>query len=430
MHKIDVISLLVIIYVLDSIVRVRYGFDNILIPRREFAIGFSFISTIVFLYLFFKKKIKTNSIENISILILLFLITISFYNSSRTNNILVEYCNNISWILLLFLSFKSYADFEKTKSVFNFIINTISKILFIFGLLSIGSYVLNVYFNIDVTNTYISSLFDNRLIGVYNNPNAAGIMAYVGLMISLYYVSINQSKNFYIFNALVMLVMLLLSSSRTALLSLIVAFLYFVVLYGKKHNLINKKIVIIVGLFFIGVISFVFASRSIPEHLLSGNETDKYDLIIKLVNAMSNGRLYTWIQTVQMANDNILLGHGFGSAYDLSIEYFGDSSNYQLFYIVDGMPHNIFISVYYHLGIFGLISFTVFMVKCFNVIKEIINKDISLIFLTCIPIGIFVFGLLDIAIIIHGTPSAGIFWFTLSYLFTYVYNDKEVKNGK
>ncbi len=164
----------------------------------------------------------------------------------------------------------------------------------------------------------------------------------LGVLLALFY-GLSRKKLYFFALALLLFLFLVLTGTRGALVSLLVAFIFFVLFFWKGKKLARLGVTV-------GILALMFLV------LLLAPGLGKYRILLtSVVNTSVQQRLYMWQDAINVFFANPVFGAGTG----------GFGKNMSQFF-VNAYPHNIFLEIGSEHGIIGL---AFFLLMLFMVIK-------------------------------------------------------------
>jgi O-antigen ligase len=278
----------------------------------------------------------------------------------------------------------------------------ISLYLFLKGIN--GSYIIaSNDVSLDDSIYYYGIAYQNRLVGIFSNPNVTGATCGIALYCAL--INITLSRNSFILKMLYVISMLLnflciiLSASRGAFLSLCVSLFFFIfivlLIKNKRNNIIAKSVV---GLLIVAIsVVLVYNSAGVinkqitkfPLYLQNSdmeiNEQAEYskDSISNYIdidsdlNEVSSGRLRIWRVGFRTIKQNLIFGVGKAELYNEMVKNWDKNST--PFGIKKGGLHNIFLETLVAFGLLSFICFVIFLVNLlWNHFMKILKITFSL----------------------------------------------------
>jgi len=232
------------------------------------------------------------------------------------------------------------------------------------------------------------------------HANTAGIIGFLGVLISTYKIYFDEKKYIilYLFSVLLSLAIILNSGSRTALTGTIIFLIVFIYKHLKKFSKIRFKNFYFLFLWIIVI--FFLTSYAVYSNL---------DYTIFLENS---NRYYGWVNTFNYINqfNNIIVGSGF-----VNISYFYNNINTTI------ITDNWYIYTYMTLGLLGIIlvitllcSLIIFLnndfKKCDDKIVIKMNIYVYSLFVSCIYYAIF-----EITLMVPSEVISLLFWLFIGF---------------
>lgn len=143
----------------------------------------------------------------------------------------------------------------------------------------------------EAIDAMLNSFFDNRIFGVFKNPNNNGL----ALALFAFYFLISEVKNKYIFFG-ISVVLMIMTQSRTAFLALTVASLLFLVFKVARKNLKSTLLIISSGVLFVAVLARLklnnLSSLLDGTAFRSNSFTTRFDIADKVIDFNGNDVLF------------------------------------------------------------------------------------------------------------------------------------------
>ena len=317
-------------------------------------IGTVIVSLMVVVYPFlilFKSKLRFNYIEIlIYILIIWSLLTLIFSNdfTRTTNSIFLQVYLLFPVLFLLILKYNYLPNYK-------LLINSYS-IALLFAL----AYSL---FNIFI----LGNVFEHGRLSLSESYNPSWFAALLGLGVILSITNVSIANNtmrklFWSLVILIFLFVLIFTQGRNAMVALFLAgMITVIVLYTKDFfrfvfYLVLKKrlakvMAIFIGVLIITIFSVVYIVNTYPE-LLSIERLMRFQS--GDIDSITSNRATIWTNYFKIFefDHHAIFGHGLWSSAFIYEEYYG----------IVKPPHNTFISVFFELGIVGLIIYLCFFI--------------------------------------------------------------------
>lgn len=338
---------------------------------------------------FFAKRIFLRQKNVIWLLIFLTVCLISSIINVKYG--LLGNIRNLVWLAISFLllyPIDGERSAEDVKKEIKFVTNILILVWFVACSVSIGMFLLQIGFYVDVYPDSFARLgfIEGRLFGIFEDPNYAAIVAIVVILFSIFNIRNSARKflkAFYFSNILVNFCYVVLSGSRTAEVSAFVVMLlsaYFVLLRkfkDKKANLILKHV------FFVGsslicslvlIFSIVFTKKMLsylPEFIGAPFQTASVseprirkhvDTTREDVNNstdVSNCRFKIWQSAFELFKSKPIFGTSPRNMRAYAKAEFSDGFIAQRSYAV----HNAYLDVLTSTGIVGALALVIFFVK-------------------------------------------------------------------
>ena len=273
---------------------------------------------------------------------------------------------------------------------------------------------------------------ENRLWGVFTDPNVASVFSVVAIIISAYYIKQKKQRVFFGFTIVLLLFYVGVADSRTGVLCLFFSIGFLTFMFAQKiitsirkkavHYLICLLLALVVGSISASIPGAfqngynMIVSVEDPDH---GN-TKKIERNYDLSEDISNKRFAIWQSGIEIFSTKPLTGIGFHHLKDYADQEVPDTYLAQ-----DGVRfshlHNEILNVLVSQGIIGLIIIVAFAVtSIIAIIKKYLTLDKNSFFeytimitcLLCICIGM----MLQQGILYFYMPINLIFWMYLGYM--------------
>lgn len=324
--------------------------------------------------------------------------TIANYNNGFIENVKILIVATIQFIAIGYINMKGSKDEIKSKV---YIVNvilitgvTIASIVSIYLFLKGISGTYTVYLNSinpegDIYYYGIATIHDNRLVGIFANPNSVG--AYCAIAILCCFVNLSLIPNRiklmvpYLLSILINLVSIALSDSRGALLALLCSI--FTIIFFKLMYLFRKDGNVFVKFsksFVVSLISIMLVygvvnvsgqvMRKIPSFLNEEREEIALDSSRQAISnevdivRSSNGRILIWELGLKTVKKHPIFGVGKARLYESLLE------NLEGGRIPPGMKagmHNIFMET---LVSYGIPAFISLILVIFSAIVDCLKK--------------------------------------------------------
>ena len=414
-------SIMKIIYVIYFILIKIYifGFSLHFLDNSIVLISFALLSLLLFFYDVYKNSISDKyKIEIFLSFAFIILAIISTYvNVNRIPLVTLSF-NFVMFLLLFYNNSNTPRDIiEKEKSL-------ISKI--VFYVISISTAISLVFaliekiFNITLFN-HTSFMFGYRfygVIGINHNPNACSHNYFIGIFLGILLITKNKERNIHIILLTILnTIALLLTNTRVTILALFalvfLVFLYYII----KTNKLKHIVTIIITL------SLLLFSYFMFNYKIGVEAGDRPSIIQpnynfeNIANNITSNRYQLYKASIEMAKDSPIIGKGLNTFHENAIKKYGENS--MEVYNTNEDPHCLIFSVYYYLGIVGLLIVTIYLFRIIkNVVKHLKNNvDLDNYVISGFLFGCFIISLLDYNMFIRVYFYGIIFWLYLGYLY-------------
>lgn len=257
-----------------------------------------------------------------------------------------------------------------------------------------------MYLSLSSANKYTNMYAgEYRSIGVFSGPFHMGMFSLIMLCISLKFINIykGNKKVMYYLIASISTIAVLATRTRTNIVALI--FILFIHLINLIRKINIKTILYLLSICIVLLIVSTLDSINIQ------GESSIFSTIINITNdTRFMGRIETWIKSIEMICNNIIIGNGIGSAADAMYGVAINRVN----------PHNMFLKIFVELGIVGFIAFIGIWVLSFKQLKYIEN-NYKIFYLQIFSI-ILINGITGTSITAH--PINSLFWMILGSSYT------------
>ena len=240
----------------------------------------------------------------------------------------------------------------------------------IVGALVLVLRIINAYDGVSNIIKKISFGGEQRIGSLINNANAIGLFLAGAILSCIYFLfSKNKSKIFKIIIAssiLILGIMLLLTGSRKSFIFATAGIVFFLLLYYKKTNIVNKIFVYILLIF--GIIVIINIMRTVP---IFSSIYERFELLFKgffgneVVYETDQMRKYMISEGINQFLNHPFFGNGTGRSYVI----FGTYS------------HNNFVELLMNYGIVGFSLFYIpLIILLFRLGKLAYNQDVGAIY--------------------------------------------------
>jgi O-antigen ligase/Tfp pilus assembly protein PilF len=235
---------------------------------------------------------------------------------------------------------------------------------------------------------WIGNYGRGKVFGLFGNAGyfAEYLMLPLPITISLFLVSKNKTlKILLLMGILTMASSIALTFTRTPYLSLVISFIFmlllFVISQGKRLFKENIKIFIVIFIAIVLIVSLFVIPTSLNEKGTVISKIKKRTSISNIGNEFSTGRRTAiWKYTMLMIKDHPWFGAGIGTFKYNSLRYqakfFDQEDNRALYpYGAADKTHNEYLQLGAELGIIGLIIFIWIMLAYFNYGLKILKRE-------------------------------------------------------
>lgn len=362
-----------------------------LIPSKFDSIIFSVISLAGGL-LFIRNGfdwIKRREKPSFLLLIFTFALVISSIANAPTG--LVANFKLIIWEVLLF--FVAYELGKKNrKDLFSLVEKVLVFTWFVLLVISLGMFFVQFQYTMPLDKLYYGirmGFFENRLYGVFVDPNYAATISVVSFCFSIHLFKKAQSKlyrGFLITNLIVAFFFVVLSGSRTAMIesmAITVVWVFFYFYYNKKAMALFKRLLLSTGLALVAVVVLsltmtvtqkvsVVTAEAVSKVIVIKTNDGKDDISLDRPDTgedsdISNSRFKLWKSAVEIFETKPLIGP---SPKGL-LHYAQKNLPNTWIAIKEQTPHNFLFFLLATTGLLGTIPFTLFVL--YNMIKALIT---------------------------------------------------------
>lgn len=287
-------------------------------------------------------------------------------------------CIYIAGLIMIIMPMKSTFN-EKVIKGLDIAIKVISISIIVNAIIP-GLFKDYLYFFISGGSASVSRLaneVNNHIYsGLMGEKGEAAYIMVIGLIILLSKCikenKISNSNKLWLF---IYIIALLLPAKRMLFIIAILICIYYIVFWTKGR----KKILIIMGFFMLGIMTFFIATEIPTLNTLVSRFTSYSD------DATGNGRTYLWEHAINMFSERKWFGYGYGS-------YNAYASDKGVLLSADrtwvSQAHNIYYQLLGEMGIIGTVVFILLLVnnivsyvKLYFVRKKMLPKDLSLLFI-------------------------------------------------
>lgn len=320
----------------------------------------------------------------------------------------------------------------------------------IFVTISLGMFLTQTKYSFTLKNRFHPlrlGFLENRLFGVFSDPNFASTISLIVIIMSLYYlfaIKIKISiKVFLAINVFFQLLFILLSGSRTGMIELTIGLAFFLFIYCYTTNLMHIKnskanffsslllsLFISVTVYFLleilkDFIAMMYTHLIQITHKQGGKAKNvtliRNDVSDDSANELSNGRIEMWKNAIEIFRQNWLIG--VGPSREGIVAYSKKFFPTNVLARTGMTIHSCFFHALAGTGLLGTLSFFIFIIqKAFSTIKYslVIKNPINNIyfyFILCI-LAVSINAFLAPEIILVNKIGAFIFWLFLGSLTT------------
>lgn len=323
-------------------------------------------------------------------------------------------------------------QFQKEIQIISRIFIAIMNVSIIVSLVMLMVGYGDVWYYADYDYILKIGIIENRLWGVFSNPNLAAEFAIISMGLCLYLWSITKKKWYYILTIMLDILYIAFSDSRSGKLSLFLMTLFVSFMLLKRFARHYKKKVF--SLVIYAVVSIIIAGvvAEVPTQIqktyncivekAEDDESKEESIVIKrdydLSQDVTNKRLDIWISGIEIFVSKPITGVGFHHLKDYAKQELPNT------YLASGdfcHTHNELLNILVSQGILGIIPFVIFaitsLICIFRKYIRLQNDDYRefTIFIGCL-ISICSCILLNEGILYCYVPSALFFWMLLGYL--------------
>lgn len=354
---------------------------------------------------------------------------------------IVENFKTIAWMAIYFFIFYSVdytldAKFVikeiKLISVSFLIINAIGVII------SLVQYSFNIGYVVEFTQyNRFQGFIDNRLFGVFTDPNYASVLCVVAMFISFVFIKLLKSKFFkliLILNIILSYMFVILSGSRTANLVLCFTVMLAVIMFTRlKFKKFKEFKSIILGIVCFGLIFAMHSPVSIGLTKIAqsiGLSGDSNDYSLERVDVefnsdISNSRFEIWGTGFKMFLDKPVFGIGIRNVSGFAKDNYPESifvtspKNYTT-------VHNVYLQLLTSTGIVGTLVMLAFAWQFARRLNRIFNANFKYYYETvyCVIVmaAILIEAALCLDILFINLASSALFWSATGYAVYFLQN--------
>lgn len=406
------------------------------------------------------------------VLFYLFLLFTTLYNQYTFNRLSITYL--IDTFFYIFAGF-IYFSVEKNERLVKFYIKSFAIISTLYASVAILVYFTGIsihWLNGYVIEQVYSSSYQNRIMNILRQPNQGAVYSVISILLSLYLYRESNKKVTYklllVYSLIINVLVVILSDSRVSLLAIIILAISVVIFTSKKTKITDRIFalsvfaIVILNKIFDGYINADNKKRSIqdvltmykeendisnsiseplpsttpvtntptPEiadnqvleqssNVISQNvgkltiiEKIENSNLYKIANTLTTGRVSLWMDTLKINKGiNILIGNGINCFQQLENTVLGRN-------IYFNNAHCILFDLYINCGLIGMVLFLGFVVvilkKLLTNISIIITSNKKYLVMLCL--FIFIFSLMDCAVLFLQQTYNILFWVLLGYL--------------
>lgn len=390
------------------------------------------------------------------IFLLMFIISYGVTLCNNTNLINFSGISNFCYLLINLGIVYSYGkDSEKFDKITS---NIVCGLITVANAIGIGMFYAKTYVYYEHRGYLGMYPAENRLSGLFGNPNVLGMICLIGISLSFLLYLQNREEKYryvYVLSAVVNFITLLLSNSRTQLYSVIFLCATFFALRVLKDGITAKKFMkaCVIGLVVVSVgycgsklvqkgLSMLDTNYQYyylyidEEHRINKDEDSNGQLAgnhssnghtrpnkkpingdmtstIDRESSGFNGRLDLWMVGKDLFLAKPLFGHGL------------DNHDYALYLLnlpalpVKGNLHNVYIDLIVACGLGGLFCLMMFLIviakRTLKLVKKgAFEKNVQGMLLLVIVAAFMLDGLVDSTLIASVYPTSVAFWFIMS----------------
>ncbi len=379
------------------------------------------------------------------------------YVLGAVNSFDYGYIDNVKavvWMLIqyfLIFAFDKNADYSKERDIIFAVIlvyTCVSAIISIAMMLMRWQY----YSLVDGMYWVLGGFVDNRLWGVYTDPNYGAILSIVSIVISLFYLTAEGSKDkrikvVLIVNIVLEYLYLCYADSRTGLLAVVAAIIIVCTLWISKTKGIFKSIALAIVLSTVLVsctygirittsaarveIARITATRAglSPEEIAMEMDLARVGRVDEQIGGgtdVTNNRLAIWGNAIEIFKQHPIVGISYRNIREYAYDKIPDT------YAEFESMHNFFFDILVSQGIIGVaILFMLMGWVIWTLIKKYkaLTDYREFAFMMAIIAAIFASMLTYSETFYMNTGGAFIFWYVLGYLINFK-EKKEIEEVK
>lgn len=366
------------------------------------------------------------------------------------------------WTLISFLVLYLYAGFQNEKDKILKMIkiqNIVIIFWFVASLLSIltGLVKLEHIFYLKKGGWIGIGIVENRLFGVFANPNSASIVAVLALMFSYFQVfypySNSLNKKFNIFNIALQFIYIALAESRGSemILLMLVAMVGFSVFWRIIRSANTTKrffaslfmtfVLVLTTVFLIWLILKIFGSlwsfegkffsesQTLPGIFRSHSIGKRSDYVDN--NDISNLRFGIWLSAFEIFKKNWFLGVSHGNILKYALDNFPEGFIAVRKYT---HAHSVWVGIPIYTGVCGAVCIFGFFLQSFWKIilyfKNNFKRSHPVVAISSLmAIGVWVYGLVESEILFVNSVCSFLFWVFLGFAMNYFNSQKSLIKG-
>lgn len=361
-------------------------------------------------------------------------------------NIKYGFTDNVKtlvWMCIqMFLIYSLCTRFERERSekLFKILINILTAVWFVCVVISIAQYCLQIGYLAPETDTILKrqGFYDNRLFGVFLDPNFAAVISMCIIFFNLYeYRVANQNfiKFYYIISILTQYVYVILSGSRTVLICFFAGVILWAGLYirnycVKKHvstkHWIYREVVSLVVVCILFVTAFLVSRQLLSYLPLVSGEKGKVNSIhteeilkredIQEDN-MLNNRGTIWTEYVKsLDKKEYIIGLSPRNAIACLQTRYPDGYVAKTQYT----PHSDYVALFIYTGVIGCLAILAFYLKtAIEVLRNIGKKrNMDSLYITSLVVAtsLIIYGIAFLDIYFVNSITAFLFWLMMSII--------------
>ena len=417
-----------VLVILSLLTSVTYLNSTVL--RDGFKLCF-LASFLLVAYTFYKNKNRWNQFEYK--ILLLFCISYAFTIIFNVRNHFINEVLILGYLFMSFFLMTYLPDSKSQERILNEIFSycwIIIGVTFVFSSINVILFYLEELDIISLENVkYLYSFEKSYQLGGLFNPNVAGMLSMISLLLSALFLYLNKHFKFFnMLNVIIQGICFSLIQSRGSWVCLL-AFLFFFIMFvlhfnktkftGFKKYVYKFLIACGASLLLMGTsfISRQLVSFSINVIQLNDKTIDREKKEDDSLNSITTGRSGLWKVGFEAYKEEPILGIGYRSIDDALKKHL---TKYDYKNSAQGGLHNVYITTFVSSGAVGFFIFSLFLLYLiFTVFKIVFHYRFSIVekfFVSLVPV-LLVGELVESRIVFGMNFITVLFWILTGYVF-------------